>query len=70
MKEEVKSATQAGENKSTDLNSTEPEFEDERLNPDGTSVFMCTLTLIGTRIGAGIVGLPYAVQALGPSVGL
>ena len=70
MKGEVKLGTEAGESKPTEVSDKSSQFVDERLNPDGTSVFMCTLTLIGTRIGAGIVGLPYAVQALGPSVGL
>lgn len=31
----------------------------------GVSVFFCTLTLLGTRFGAGIVGIPYATKVVG-----
>ena len=45
-------------------------FIDERVNPEGSGVFVTALLLIGTRLGAGIVGLPYAVSVMGPAVGL
>ena len=31
----------------------------------GVGVFFCMLTLIGTRMGGGIVGIPYATQQIG-----
>ena len=31
----------------------------------GVSVFFCIITLIGTKLGAGIIGLPYAVYKIG-----
>ena len=31
----------------------------------GVGVFMCMITLVGTRLGAGVVGVPYATQQVG-----
>ena len=31
----------------------------------GIGVFFCTLTLVSTRIGGGLVGVPYATDILG-----
>lgn len=33
--------------------------------PKGVSVFFLALTLLGTRLGAGIVGIPYATKVVG-----
>jgi len=31
----------------------------------GVGVFVCMLTLLGTKMGAGIVGTPYAIVQVG-----
>mmetsp|Transcript_1230 Transcript_1230/g.1241 ORF Transcript_1230/g.1241 Transcript_1230/m.1241 type:complete len:106 (-) Transcript_1230:79-396(-) len=40
-----------------------PEEPNEPIK--GVGVFVCTLTLLGTRMGGGIVGIPFATLQLG-----
>ena len=32
---------------------------------EGVGVFFCIITLIGTKLGAGIIGLPFAIYKIG-----
>ena len=70
MKEESKENSQTDENKDEGSNKQSLEYNDERINLQGSGIFVCTLTLIGTRLGGGIVELPYVIFSLGPTVGL
>lgn len=39
--------------------------ENTNIKSAGVGVFMCMITLVGTRLGAGVVGVPYATQQVG-----
>ena len=38
---------------------------DAKTKVQGVGVLFCVLTMVGTKLGAGIVGLPYAVSKIG-----
>lgn len=39
--------------------------ESKTYNPNGVIPIICSLTLVGNRLGGGIVGLPFAIMTVG-----
>ena len=48
-----------------DTNTSKQDKTKDNANLQGVGVFFCIITLIGTKLGAGIIGLPYAVSKIG-----
>ena len=46
-------------------NTSKHEKAKDNAKLQGVDVFFCIITLIGTKLGAGIIGLPYAVSKIG-----